>query len=841
MDSEIVSTRRLTTRLVDDLLSGLSVLLTGLPNSGRSHLASLVQRELNFMGANVVSLRGNRMLADRPLSVLSLANTVTENGGKASAGSILNQAASSFALQVDRPNSVLIVDDAGGLDRVSAGLLAEVRAAKKTPMLLVGDYGVYHGELLTELIAAAQPGITQALTGMSFEDITQMTNALLGGIVGADVISRIAILSGGLPGLIHAIVQSGKRSGKLVKQDDVWLASDDLWDGALQFSLLPFLRGLSQSDLDCLVRLACADGMTRQKADELIGVECVGHFTRRGLLRLDQMSPVAGVHVFPSALAEMLRRGIGVPESGSGRETMATVEAGKWPVTLTGPGAAAIVDRIHTQWHAEVSRNWLRWNDDRTSENAIPLLNAFLSGAADDEKIATIFKKTRSGSNPDAYTEFVILKAVYRAIWERDLAGALSDLDSHQQAYPHLEPYLRGIKAHLILTCDRVPDAAVLAPPVGTGEGQDMLRLARAEAFIAQGRVQDAAEELALIAPLDKRIVTMQETLESLVLVLGDDVAAGVEIAVKRLRDSVVALDAHSISGHAYVAVLGMCMLGRFDELESAVEIIYRLGDANVFQSRYKAGLFMLGSFVADWEGRSDYSTNLVLQARSLAVGSGPFPGMMADRDSLLTAAASPSDLWEEVDELVSRGYTAAAIFLAIVAAELDPASARRAAPLIEIGTTSQSAVVRALTDYVDTIASGDVDRFERTVKHLREACGPLDATRATITWALMLRERGDLAGSLERAEAAWAESRRVTRPCEGQFGRLAAAVDLTAREVEVARYVSRGLSSVDIAAKIGIATRTIEAHLHSVYRKTGVNSREELRQITRTWLSLRG
>ena len=420
------------------------------------------------------------------------------------------------------------------------------------------------------------------------------------------------------------------------------------------------------------------------------------------------------------------------------------------------------------------------------------------------------------------------------------MAGALSDLDHHRESFPRLDAYLRGVAGHLILMCDRIPDPSLLELPAANGVSQDTLLLARAEAMIAQGRVDDAAQELARLSPLDERVAVIHQTMESLVLVLGDDVSTGVEIAVRRLRDSVVALDAQSISGHAYAAVLGMCMLGRFDELESVVEILYRLGDANAFQNRYKAGLFMLGAFVADWQGRRDYAHSLALQANSLNIGVGPFPGMLASRDPSFASAGTAEDVWNEVDNLLGRGFTVAAVFLAILAVEMDPARTRAEA-LISVGTASQSGVVRALTRYIAAVVSGDLDHFEGAVGDLREACGPLDATRATITWALMLRERGDLAGSLERAEAAWAESRRINGPCEGLFARLVAAVDLTAREIEVARYASRGLSSVEIAAKVGIATRTIEAHLHSVYRKTGVNSREELRQIARTWLSLRG
>jgi len=96
------------------------------------------------------------------------------------------------------------------------------------------------------------------------------------------------------------------------------------------------------------------------------------------------------------------------------------------------------------------------------------------------------------------------------------------------------------------------------------------------------------------------------------------------------------------------------------------------------------------------------------------------------------------------------------------------------------------------------------------------------------------------MAGWLRRANAAWQESGNIGRACSGLFDRLVDAVDLTAREAEVAGLATSGLSSPEIANRMGISTRTIEAYLQSVYRKTGVNSREELRELTTTWLTLR-
>jgi DNA-binding NarL/FixJ family response regulator len=51
-------------------------------------------------------------------------------------------------------------------------------------------------------------------------------------------------------------------------------------------------------------------------------------------------------------------------------------------------------------------------------------------------------------------------------------------------------------------------------------------------------------------------------------------------------------------------------------------------------------------------------------------------------------------------------------------------------------------------------------------------------------------------------------------------------AAGLTVREVDVLRLVGAGLSDADVAARLYLSVRTVNAHLRAIYRKTGVHSR---------------
>jgi DNA-binding NarL/FixJ family response regulator len=48
----------------------------------------------------------------------------------------------------------------------------------------------------------------------------------------------------------------------------------------------------------------------------------------------------------------------------------------------------------------------------------------------------------------------------------------------------------------------------------------------------------------------------------------------------------------------------------------------------------------------------------------------------------------------------------------------------------------------------------------------------------------------------------------------------------LTSREVDVLKLVTAGLTNREIADRLGLSSRTVDAHLRSVFAKIGVGSR---------------
>ena len=55
----------------------------------------------------------------------------------------------------------------------------------------------------------------------------------------------------------------------------------------------------------------------------------------------------------------------------------------------------------------------------------------------------------------------------------------------------------------------------------------------------------------------------------------------------------------------------------------------------------------------------------------------------------------------------------------------------------------------------------------------------------------------------------------------------------LTTREVEILRLVTSGLTNRQLAERLGVSTRTVDAHLRSIYAKLGIKSRSAATRYT--------
>jgi DNA-binding NarL/FixJ family response regulator len=139
-----------------------------------------------------------------------------------------------------------------------------------------------------------------------------------------------------------------------------------------------------------------------------------------------------------------------------------------------------------------------------------------------------------------------------------------------------------------------------------------------------------------------------------------------------------------------------------------------------------------------------------------------------------------------------------------------------------EVGTRIEAARTRTLAGRALTLA-GERDE---AVAQLERAASELDACGAVRYRQQAERELRKLGRHIHRR----------TQPGKGEGAGLEA---LTEREAEIARLVADRHTNPEIASVLVLSVKTIETHMHNIFRKLDVSSRvqvaravEQLRQV---------
>jgi DNA-binding CsgD family transcriptional regulator len=183
--------------------------------------------------------------------------------------------------------------------------------------------------------------------------------------------------------------------------------------------------------------------------------------------------------------------------------------------------------------------------------------------------------------------------------------------------------------------------------------------------------------------------------------------------------------------------------------------------------------------------------------------------------------------LWVAADFAASRGQRS---FELIILCDL-----------LRLGEHRVANRTHELAQHVDGSWSAAIDEYSLAV--LNGSSSELEAAAAAFgvigsslvaaeLWAIASAER-EREGLTARASEASRKSASELRLCEGArsplLGRAVARDPLTRRERETALLASRGATNAEIASELKVTVRTVESHLHAVFGKLGVTSRNEL------------
>ena len=137
-------------------------------------------------------------------------------------------------------------------------------------------------------------------------------------------------------------------------------------------------------------------------------------------------------------------------------------------------------------------------------------------------------------------------------------------------------------------------------------------------------------------------------------------------------------------------------------------------------------------------------------------------------------------------------------------------------------------------------------EQFEAALRLHGSAARPYDRARTELLYGAWLRRHRHRLDAREHLRVAldlferlaakpWAERARSELRASGETARRAAPTSLehlTPQELQVARLVAAGASSKEVAGRLFLSPRTIDAHLRSIFAKLGIASRNALRDI---------
>lgn len=132
---------------------------------------------------------------------------------------------------------------------------------------------------------------------------------------------------------------------------------------------------------------------------------------------------------------------------------------------------------------------------------------------------------------------------------------------------------------------------------------------------------------------------------------------------------------------------------------------------------------------------------------------------------------------------------------------------------------------------------------FEEALRWHNQTPTPFDRARTELCYGERLRRarrraeaRLHLRSALETFERLgaepWANRARRELAATGETARSrrqSASETLTLQELQVARVVAKGATNREVAEKLFLSVKTVEAHLGRIYGKLGVRSRTEL------------
>lgn len=855
--------RRLEAAATDGRVRG--AIIVGEPGVGKTRLAAELVESLTAAGRSVHWIVGSATMRSIPYAALAHLFTIPTSGTAAQPILVarLLEALAGRATPAGAP--VLVIDDATDLDDHSAALV-ELACRQATASVVMTARS--SAEAAHPFIGLWKDGIIERveLKALDHGQTRRFVEAILEGPVESLTLSELWRRSGGNPLYLRELILGGLESGAFTRDNGLWRSS---------VAPPPSAR-LTEIIAERMGRL---DGV-RQRAVEILAVA-----GRIDLAVVEHVTDTAVIEALEEARLVTAERGGNRAWIRLAHPIYAEVVLARIPATRVRRLMAELADGLEATG-ARRQEDMLRLALWRLDSGGRAERDVLLQAAADalarfDAPLAERLARAAVGDEADAAS----LLLLGRALMGRQRIDEARDVLDRAAAVASIDDQVAPIalaRADLLYFRAGRPEEA-------TRVLVDAIQLVEESAWIDELRAllvlfQAGAGELHGVAEAGRRIAERPDARPRTVVhtlvfssianvMLGrfeeaeHQIGLGLDLVPKVRTELPLSGEMLAINGvmaHAYAGRLEKALQlgsdGRRHALEvGALEVVsmwsMNLAECQLLSGGIEQALHtMLGalaaartsdpfgvrgidaavaSICASWLGQHDLARSLHGEIVDNGLATDVRSKIWLDRSSAWLrlgedgASAIGERFVDQAERAIADTHLVWATWQLHDAVRIGHPS--RARPLLSaLSERIEGEMVATMAHHAVALESADGLSLERVASAFERMGARLFAAEA-VAQAQQAYLR---AGRPRLARVAGARASLLASGCpavQTPALRFAAPVPLTVRELEIARLAADGLSSRDVSDRLGIAVRTVDNHLGTIYAKLGVHGRAEL------------
>ncbi|MGP0222669.1 MULTISPECIES: LuxR C-terminal-related transcriptional regulator [unclassified Paenarthrobacter] len=858
------------------------VVLTGERGIGKSGLARSVVASL---GPKVHSLQLRNTVANgqTPYGCLGFLLARLPSEAVSSPTGILHAVTSLIRAEAGGRQAVFIVDNAGGMDPMSTGVLLNLMATGTAKMIATVQRASDLPEDFHRLVLEEQLGEVH-LNTLTEEQTKQVLGSVLGHYVSSTLVGSLHAAVGGNPMLLHALLDEQRHSGNLVLNDSVWTLRDRVkLEGAtvVEDFVRSRLARESQASRTVVEILACAQRATLVDLAAIFGAEVLVEMEEGGLVTVDR----AGEHwvsLRDPYVGEVVRGWLGTrrrrelrlmllgpkePEL-QGLAPRDLLSYAAWmhacedepapsPAHALAAGRAALDDydpNFAIQCTLSLDQKDPQWiPGQRVKASAYLMLDLPLHAA---QALDEIPEALLAAADPLEFAEVTAAKC-----------QAMTWIDGRS-----------GLVPGVIAAAREALDARAAAPGNGTTNKLHIITRARNRLDLCNYDYQTYLGEYAgMLDALEAELAKgpgedREHWLRSACYLIEARCMVGRELDAQDLARSVSrqmnATDRtpqleEAFARHAYLVLLLSGQWRKCIELmrrapSTPSRLQYRgaitelgIGLAYAYAGKPSSAIEPLRSAVAQFELRPAMNMVKVAYAATAFAYAQLGNPLEAARyldlfrtcrgvgtffaESVAEFCADMAGRWmgdpevkqrlfaKALQDVDKQRYTTAGICLFGATVEGSDAEYRL---LEEIAGKRQGPLARISGD----LARGSLTRSSRSLLAAADAAAAMELLVVEARCVAMALDFARDAGETTAARTAQLRLERLEQSVSAlPIQPRSDAPVLTERERQIAKLAGKGISNREIAMDIGVSVRTVEGHLYQVFTKLGVSSRGEL------------